>query len=103
MTNIALSAALAVLLFPNGVLSRIGASHYGDCGGNGKMPPPEVRSGQWAQHPNDGTSWRYVFAEGMIACANGEKIAGRVQLWNDNRVEGHKPDEKASGGSCGPE
>lgn len=100
--GISRTAALTVMLLPIGVLSSaISASHYGDCSGTGKMPPPDKRSGKFSIIHNATTQWRYVFAEGRVSCANGEKVRGRVQLRNDNVQAGDK-DGIASYGACGP-
>lgn len=95
-------AALTVILVLVGMLSAIDVSHYGDCGGNATMPPEKKRWGKASPQNNEKTKWRYVYAQGRVRCRYGEKISGRVELWNDKRAEQGKEDERATFGACGP-
>lgn len=95
------AAALTMLLFPVDVLYVIGVFHYGDCGGTGKTPPPHKMWGNLSKKEIDEFKWKYAYAEGRIACPYGEKIRGRVTLWNDNQPQGGKV--LAQPAACGPE
>lgn len=105
MGSSARAVSVIILFLSNGALFANGEDdyHFGDCGGNGAMPPKGTRGTGDSPGKSKGKKGHdYVFAEGRVACFNGEKVSGYVELWNDERTDGNEQDTMANPGRCGP-